>query len=142
MGYGVLPTTTDRGGPWNGGVGTRPVGSPVSAGTIHCGTGPPVGRVRVGGDLHCGTGRRLHCGTGPPEDAAPLDRDDRTEPLVRRNLPSDGKYVSGVESGTQARKGTGRLDTNSISVDIGRTAARRVVASPRIGYIRSGSTRR
>jgi hypothetical protein len=95
---------------------------------------PPVGRVRVGGDLHCGT--------GPPEDAAPLDRDDRTEPLVRRNLPSDGKYVSGVESGTQARKGTGRLDTNSISVDIGRTAARRVVASPRIGYIRSGSTRR
>ncbi|MFG2467378.1 hypothetical protein ACGFXB_18230 [Streptomyces canus] len=84
----------------------------------------------------------IHRGTAPPEGAAPLDRDDLTQPLVRRNLPSNGKYVSGIESGTQVLKGPGRLDTTSFSVDIGRTAARRVVASPRIGYIRSGSTRR
>lgn len=84
----------------------------------------------------------IHHGTTPPEGAAPLDRDDLTQSPVRRKPPSNGKNVSGIESGTPVFKGAGRLDTISFSVDIGRTAARRVVASPRIGYIRSGSTRR
>ncbi|CAM5404417.1 hypothetical protein [Streptomyces canus] len=77
-------------------------------------------------------------GAGTVHGVTDPDPDDRAQSLVRRKLPSNGKY----ETGTQLFEGPGRLDTTSFSVDIGRTAARRVVASPRIGYIRSGSTRR
>ncbi|WP_406441999.1 endo-1,4-beta-glucanase [Streptomyces sp. NBC_01613] len=50
---------------------------------------------------------------------ATLDLDDFTQALVRRKLLSNDKYVSGIESGTEVFKGTGRLDTKSYSVDIG-----------------------
>ncbi|MEV1062064.1 hypothetical protein [Streptomyces sp. NPDC050263] len=50
---------------------------------------------------------------------ATLDRDDFTQALVRRKLPSNDNYVSGIESGTEVCKGTGRLDTRSCSVAIG-----------------------
>ncbi|WLW51854.1 GH12 family glycosyl hydrolase domain-containing protein [Streptomyces sp. YU58] len=50
---------------------------------------------------------------------ASLNLDDFTQALVRRNLLSNDKYVSGIESGTEVFKGTGRLDTKAYSVDIG-----------------------
>ncbi|MFK4103476.1 endo-1,4-beta-glucanase [Streptomyces sp. NPDC019531] len=50
---------------------------------------------------------------------ASLNLDDFTQALVRRKLLSNDKYVSGIESGTEVFKGTGRLDTKSYSVDIG-----------------------
>ena len=50
---------------------------------------------------------------------ASLNLDDFTQALVRRGLLSNDKYVSGIESGTEVFKGTGRLDTKSYSVDIG-----------------------
>ncbi|MGW2382105.1 GH12 family glycosyl hydrolase domain-containing protein [Streptomyces sp. NPDC001658] len=50
---------------------------------------------------------------------ASLNLDDFTQSLVRRNLLSNDKYVSGIESGTEVFKGTGRLDTRAYSVDIG-----------------------
>lgn len=50
---------------------------------------------------------------------ATLNLDDFTQALVRRKLLSDDKYVSGIESGTEVFKGTGRLDTRSYSVTIG-----------------------
>ncbi|WP_149825652.1 GH12 family glycosyl hydrolase domain-containing protein [Streptomyces tailanensis] len=50
---------------------------------------------------------------------ATLNLDDFTQALVRRNLLSDDKYVSGIEAGTEVFKGTGRLDTKSYSVNIG-----------------------
>ncbi|MFD4558647.1 endo-1,4-beta-glucanase [Streptomyces sp. NPDC058469] len=50
---------------------------------------------------------------------ATLNIDDFTQALVRRKLLSDDKYVSGIESGTEVFKGSGRLDTKSYSVDIG-----------------------
>lgn len=46
---------------------------------------------------------------------ATLDLDDFTHALVRRNLLSHDKYVSGAE----VFKGTGRLDTKAYSVNIG-----------------------
>jgi hypothetical protein len=45
--------------------------------------------------------------------------DDFLQVLVRRNLLSNAKYVSGIEAGTEVFKGTGRLDTKAYSVDIG-----------------------
>ncbi|MFC8515076.1 endo-1,4-beta-glucanase [Streptomyces sp. NPDC057257] len=51
--------------------------------------------------------------------SATLDLDDFTQALVRRKLLSNDKYVSGIESGTEVFKGTGRLDTKSYSVNIG-----------------------
>lgn len=42
-----------------------------------------------------------------------------TQALVRRKLLTDDKYVSGIESGTEVFKGSGRLDIKSYSVDIG-----------------------
>jgi hypothetical protein len=50
---------------------------------------------------------------------ATLDLDAFTQALVRRKLLSDDKYVSGIESGSEVFKGTGRLDTKSYSVNIG-----------------------
>ncbi|MER6957684.1 MULTISPECIES: hypothetical protein [unclassified Streptomyces] len=50
---------------------------------------------------------------------ATLDLDDFTQALVRRKLLSNDEYVSGIESGTEAFKGTGRPDTRSYSVTIG-----------------------
>ncbi|MFJ9712346.1 hypothetical protein [Streptomyces sp. NPDC101234] len=50
---------------------------------------------------------------------ATLNLDDFTQALVRRKLLSNDKYVSGIESGTEVFKGSGRLDTKSYSVDIG-----------------------
>ncbi|WP_329334089.1 endo-1,4-beta-glucanase [Streptomyces sp. NBC_00663] len=50
---------------------------------------------------------------------ASLNLDDFTQALVRRKLLSNDKYVSGIESGTEVFKGTGRLDTKSYSVNIG-----------------------
>ncbi|MGW7406871.1 GH12 family glycosyl hydrolase domain-containing protein [Streptomyces sp. NPDC054833] len=50
---------------------------------------------------------------------ATLNLDDFTQALVRRKLLSDDKYVSGIESGTEVFKGSGRLDTKSYSVEIG-----------------------
>ncbi|MEY9994692.1 hypothetical protein ABIE67_006724 [Streptomyces sp. V4I8] len=50
---------------------------------------------------------------------ATLNLDDFTQALVRRNLLSNDKYVSGIESGTEVFKGTGRLDTQAYSVNIG-----------------------
>lgn len=50
---------------------------------------------------------------------ATLDLDDFTQALVRRKLLSNDKYVSGIESGTEVFKGTGRLDTKAYSVNIG-----------------------
>ncbi|MER5789221.1 hypothetical protein [Streptomyces sp. NPDC001980] len=45
--------------------------------------------------------------------------DDFTQALVRRKLLSNDKYLSGIESGTEVFKCSGRLDTTSYSVDIG-----------------------
>ncbi len=39
--------------------------------------------------------------------------------FVRRKLLSDDKHLSGIESGTEIFKGSGRLDTKAYSVDIG-----------------------
>ncbi|MGW1621225.1 hypothetical protein [Streptomyces sp. NPDC002172] len=39
--------------------------------------------------------------------------------LVRRKLLGNDKYLSGIESGAEVFKGSGRLDTTSYSVDIG-----------------------
>ncbi|MFF5142642.1 hypothetical protein ACFY6U_23425 [Streptomyces sp. NPDC013157] len=39
--------------------------------------------------------------------------------LVRRKLLGDDKYLSGIESGAEVFKGSGRLDTMSYSVGIG-----------------------
>ncbi|MFI9764557.1 endo-1,4-beta-glucanase [Streptomyces sp. NPDC051963] len=50
---------------------------------------------------------------------AALNLDDFTQALVRRGLLSDDKYVSGIEAGTEVFKGTGRLDTQAYSVNIG-----------------------
>ncbi|MEU6257507.1 endo-1,4-beta-glucanase [Streptomyces sp. NPDC047043] len=50
---------------------------------------------------------------------ATLNLDDFTQALVRRKLLANDKYVSGIESGTEVFKGTGRLDTKSYSVNIG-----------------------
>ncbi|MEU6145373.1 endo-1,4-beta-glucanase [Streptomyces sp. NPDC047081] len=50
---------------------------------------------------------------------ATLNLDDFTQALVRRKLLGNDKYLSGIESGTEVFKGTGRLDTKSYSVDIG-----------------------
>ncbi|MFG2785488.1 endo-1,4-beta-glucanase [Streptomyces prunicolor] len=50
---------------------------------------------------------------------ATLNIDDFTQALVRRKLLSNDKYVSGIESGTEIFKGSGRLDTKAYSVDIG-----------------------
>ena len=50
---------------------------------------------------------------------ATLNIDDFTQALVRRTLLSNDKYLSGIESGTEVFKGSGRLDTKSYSVDIG-----------------------
>lgn len=50
---------------------------------------------------------------------ATLNLDDFTQALVRRKLLSNDKYVSGIESGTEVFKGTGRLDTESYSVTVG-----------------------
>jgi hypothetical protein len=50
---------------------------------------------------------------------ATLNLDDFTQALVRRKLLSNDKYVSGIESGTEVFKGTGRLDTRSYSVTVG-----------------------
>ena len=61
---------------------------------------------------------------------------------VRRNPSGDDGQVSGTGSGTRLLKGAGRLDTGAYSVNIGRTAAQRVVGASGIGYIRSSSTRR
>ena len=49
-----------------------------------------------------------------------------TQALVRRKLLGNDTYVSGVEAGTEVFKGTGRLDTRSYSVTIGRDGARRL----------------
>ncbi|MFK0159337.1 endo-1,4-beta-glucanase [Streptomyces sp. NPDC090493] len=51
--------------------------------------------------------------------SATLNIDDFTQALVRRKLLSNDKYLSGIESGTEVFKGSGRLDTTSYSVDIG-----------------------
>lgn len=48
-----------------------------------------------------------------------LNLDDFTQALVRRKLLSNDKYVSGIESGTEVFRGSGRLDTKAYSVDIG-----------------------
>ncbi|MFE2098604.1 hypothetical protein [Streptomyces sp. PTD9-10] len=48
-----------------------------------------------------------------------LNLDDFTQALVRRNLLSNDKYVSGIEAGTEVFKGSGRLETRSYSADIG-----------------------
>ncbi len=48
-----------------------------------------------------------------------LNLDDFTQALVRRNLLSNGKYISGIEAGTEVFHGTGRLDTKGYSVDVG-----------------------
>ncbi|MFC3575259.1 hypothetical protein ACFOZ0_18650 [Streptomyces yaanensis] len=50
---------------------------------------------------------------------ATIDLNDFTQALVRRKLLSNDKYVSGIEAGTEVFKGTGRLDTEAYSVDIG-----------------------
>ncbi|MHB9858707.1 GH12 family glycosyl hydrolase domain-containing protein [Streptomyces sp. YIM S03343] len=50
---------------------------------------------------------------------ASLNLDDFTQALVRRKLLSNDKYISGIESGIEVFKGSGRLDTTSYSVDIG-----------------------
>lgn len=50
---------------------------------------------------------------------ATLNIDDFTQALVRRKLLSNDKYLSGIESGTEVFKGSGRLDTKAYSVDIG-----------------------
>jgi hypothetical protein len=50
---------------------------------------------------------------------ATLNIDDFTQALVRRKLLSNDKYLSGIESGTEIFKGSGRLDTKAYSVDIG-----------------------
>ncbi|WP_037679448.1 endo-1,4-beta-glucanase [Streptomyces griseus] len=50
---------------------------------------------------------------------ATLDLNDFTQALVRRKLLSDDKFVSGIESGTEVFKGTGRLDTKAYSVSVG-----------------------
>ncbi|MFE0455902.1 hypothetical protein ACFW2D_32440 [Streptomyces sp. NPDC058914] len=73
---------------------------------------------------------------------ATLDLDDFTRALVRRNPLGDDKHVCGIEAGTEVFKGSGRPDTVSCSAGVGRTAARGVVGSPRIGYQRSSRTRR
>ncbi len=39
--------------------------------------------------------------------------------FVRRKLLSDDKHLSGIESGTEIFKGSGRLDTKAYSVHIG-----------------------
>ncbi|MFD4603732.1 endo-1,4-beta-glucanase [Streptomyces sp. NPDC058464] len=51
--------------------------------------------------------------------SATLNIDDFTQALVRRKLLSNDKYLSGIEAGTEVFKGSGRLDTQSYSVDIG-----------------------
>ncbi|WP_374940129.1 hypothetical protein [Streptomyces finlayi] len=38
--------------------------------------------------------------------------------LVRRNLLSADKYLSGIAAGTEVFKGAGRLDTSAYSVDV------------------------
>ncbi|MGW2047905.1 hypothetical protein ACWCPF_22385 [Streptomyces sp. NPDC001858] len=43
----------------------------------------------------------------------------RTRALVRRKPLGDDPYASGIESGAEAFKGTGRPDTGSDSVAIG-----------------------
>jgi hypothetical protein len=48
-----------------------------------------------------------------------LDLDAFTQALVRRKLLTNDKYISGIESGTEVFKGSGRLDTTSYSVNIG-----------------------
>ncbi|MGP3632840.1 GH12 family glycosyl hydrolase domain-containing protein [Streptomyces sp. 24-1644] len=47
-----------------------------------------------------------------------LDLNDFLQALVRRDLLSNDKYLSGVEAGTEVFKGTGRLDTTAYSVDV------------------------
>ena len=42
-----------------------------------------------------------------------------TRALVRRKPLSNGERVCGIESGTGVFKGSGRLDTEAYSVDIG-----------------------
>ncbi|MEV0641370.1 hypothetical protein AB0I77_41895 [Streptomyces sp. NPDC050619] len=56
---------------------------------------------------------------GPADTEATLNLDGFTQALVRRKLLGDDTYVSGIESGTEVFKGTGRLDTKAYSVDIG-----------------------
>ncbi|GAB2877703.1 hypothetical protein GCM10027074_52230 [Streptomyces deserti] len=58
-------------------------------------------------------------GAGPLGTKAALNLDDFTQALVRRKPLSDDKYVSGIESGTEVFKGSGRLDTRAYSVTIG-----------------------
>ncbi|MEU2620299.1 hypothetical protein ABZ642_19575 [Streptomyces sp. NPDC007157] len=43
----------------------------------------------------------------------------KKQALVRRELLSRNKYISGTEAGTEIFKGSGRLDTKTYSVDIG-----------------------
>ncbi|MGW2745669.1 hypothetical protein [Streptomyces sp. NPDC001450] len=45
--------------------------------------------------------------------------DDFTQAPVRRKPPRNDKYACGIEAGTEVFKGSGRLDTESYSVDIG-----------------------
>ncbi|WP_367320506.1 hypothetical protein [Streptomyces sp. HUAS ZL42] len=75
------------------------------------------------GSDHPGTGGRVEqeAPTAFAGDTtkATLNLDDFTQALVRRKLLGNDKYVSGIESGTEVFKGTGRLDTKAYSVSIG-----------------------
>ncbi len=86
--------------------------------------GSKVGSVSLGGamwDLYEGDiGWKVHSFVRQANTTkATLNLDDFTQALVRRNLLSNDKYVSGIESGTEVFRGSGRLDTRSYSVDIG-----------------------
>jgi hypothetical protein len=86
--------------------------------------GSKVGSVSLGGamwDLYEGDiGWKVHSFVRVANTSkATLDLDDFLQALVRRNLLSNGKYVSGIEAGTEVFRGTGRLDTKGYSVDVG-----------------------
>jgi hypothetical protein len=86
--------------------------------------GAKVGSVSLGGamwDLYEGDiGWKVHSFVRRTNTTkACLDLDDFTEALVRRNLLGNDKYVSGIESGTEVFRGSGRLDTKAYSVSIG-----------------------
>ncbi|MGP3984555.1 GH12 family glycosyl hydrolase domain-containing protein [Streptomyces sp. KR80] len=85
--------------------------------------GSKVATVSLGGatwDLYEGDiGWKVHSFVRTSNTTkATLNLDDFTHELVRRNLLSNSKYISGIEAGTEVFRGTGRLDTKAYSVDV------------------------